>query len=130
MGLIAQLKKFIDSEDFAEAKRVALEIEKSNYPESLKDVARKALLELGREQAKQGNIHSIRLHQAIISCNLNQDFSALPWLPWRIIFDNASRFSHASTSNPTPQAALELYTLSPTTRQGNNYSGYFRLFRP
>lgn len=112
MGLIAQLKKLIESEDFAEARRVALEIEKSNYPGSLKDVARKALLELGREQTKQENTHSTRLYQAIISCNLNQDFSALPWLPWRIIFDNASRLNHTPTSNPTPQAALEFYTQS------------------
>ena len=112
MGLLTQLTEYIDSEDFEEAKRVALEIEKSNYPSSLKDVARKFLRKLGRGQAKQENIHSTRLYQTILSCELNQDLSALPWLPWRIIFDNASRFNLAPTANPTPQAALELYTHS------------------
>lgn len=75
--------------------------------------------DLGREQARQENTYSSRLHQTVISWNLKQDSPELTWLPWRIIYDKIGPLSQTPTSHSTPAAALEFHTKFYNREGGN-----------
>jgi glycosyltransferase involved in cell wall biosynthesis len=107
MTLVKQLRERLRNGDHEAARRIALEIEASDYPQSLKCEARKVLHLYGREQGMQADAYSTHLYRAISSqANSSKGAIAAQWLPWRIMLDGLGvRDQEASSSS-----ALETYT--------------------
>jgi len=112
MGLLRQLSESLGEQRYDDARQIALKIEASGYPSSLKDAARKTLRKLGRQQIKSLDICSECLYQTVRANTSTKEEVAPSWLPWRIILDCSDPVNNEGNSQSLHETALEIYTQS------------------
>jgi len=124
MGLLSGLKESFKKKDLAEARRIALQIEASNYPESLKREAVDVLRKLGRGIQTLHNTYSERLYQEVnAQIEIDLTDTATNWLPWRVIEDTGDYAGKID-----PGTALTSY-LNEFQANGLNTLHYFKKIR-
>lgn len=110
MSLLRQLSESLSKNRDEEAREIALKIEASDYPNSLKKVAQKALRELGRQHVKPLDSFSELLYQIATTSATTQNEAVPSWFPWRIILDSYGAQNDECKMPRAPRAALKNYT--------------------